>query len=110
MEPYEMSVLLKAMDDVFFTMRYPDAHSNIALQNEKASILDAFFRFLLGRASTSRRRVIRREWVSERKRLSIVFTKRYPTKQGVFRDEFISAKENDYATGEGLSNPTKRKT
>jgi len=26
MEPYEMSVLLKAMDDVFFTMRYPDAH------------------------------------------------------------------------------------
>ena len=47
MEPYEMSVLLKAMDDVFFTMRYPDAHSNIALQNEKASILDAFFRFLV---------------------------------------------------------------
>ena len=26
MEPLEMSVLLKAMDDVFFKMRYPDAH------------------------------------------------------------------------------------
>lgn len=26
MEPLEMSVLLKAMDDVFFTIRYPDAH------------------------------------------------------------------------------------
>lgn len=26
MEPAEMSVLLKAMDDVFFTIRYPDAH------------------------------------------------------------------------------------
>ena len=26
MEPLPMSVLLKAMDSVFFTMRYPDAH------------------------------------------------------------------------------------
>ena len=26
MEPFEMSVLLKAMDNVFFTLRYPDAH------------------------------------------------------------------------------------
>ncbi len=26
LEPYEMSVLLKQMDDVFFTIRYPDAH------------------------------------------------------------------------------------
>lgn len=26
MEPYEMSVLLKQMDDTFFTVRYPDAH------------------------------------------------------------------------------------
>ena len=26
LEPHEMSVLLKAMDDVFFTIRYPDAH------------------------------------------------------------------------------------
>ena len=26
LEPYEMSVLLKAMDDEFFTIRYPDAH------------------------------------------------------------------------------------
>lgn len=26
MEPLEISKLLKAMDDVFFTIRYPDAH------------------------------------------------------------------------------------
>ena len=26
LEPYEMSVLLKLMDDVFFTISYPDAH------------------------------------------------------------------------------------
>ena len=26
MEPLEISTLLKAMDDVFFTLRYPDAH------------------------------------------------------------------------------------
>ena len=26
LEPYEMSALLKAMDNVFFTVRYPDAH------------------------------------------------------------------------------------
>ncbi len=26
LEPYEMSVLLKSMDDVFFTISYPDAH------------------------------------------------------------------------------------
>ena len=26
LDPYEMSVLLKSMDDVFFTIRYPDAH------------------------------------------------------------------------------------
>ena len=26
LEPYEMSVLLKSMDNVFFTIRYPDAH------------------------------------------------------------------------------------
>lgn len=26
LEPHEMSVLLKQMDDVFFTIRYPDAH------------------------------------------------------------------------------------
>lgn len=26
LEPHEMSVLLKSMDDVFFTIRYPDAH------------------------------------------------------------------------------------
>ena len=26
MEPYEMAALLQAMDAVFFTMRYPDAH------------------------------------------------------------------------------------
>lgn len=26
LEPAEMSALLKAMDDVFFTLRYPDAH------------------------------------------------------------------------------------
>lgn len=29
LEPYEMSVLLKAMDDVFFTVRYPDAHDGM---------------------------------------------------------------------------------
>lgn len=26
LEPAEMSALLKAMDDVFFTLKYPDAH------------------------------------------------------------------------------------
>jgi len=30
-----------------------------------------------------------------------VFTKRYPTKQGVFRVEQAQTRENDYATGEG---------
>lgn len=29
MEPAEMSILLKAMDNVFFTMRYPDAHDGM---------------------------------------------------------------------------------
>lgn len=34
MEPEEMSVLLKAMDDVFFTMRYPDAHDGTYREGE----------------------------------------------------------------------------
>ena len=29
MEPAEMSALLKAMDEVFFTLSYPDAHDGI---------------------------------------------------------------------------------
>ena len=43
----------------------------------------------------------RRSWVSEQKGLSILFAKRYPTKQEVFRAEQAQARENDYATGEG---------
>ena len=39
--------------------------------------------------------------MSEQKGLSILFAKRYPTKQGVFRAEQAQARENDYATGEG---------
>ena len=35
-----------------------------------------------------------------------VFTQRYPTKQGVCRAEQAQATADDYATGEGPSNPT----
>ena len=48
----------------------------------------------------------RREWVSKRKRLTIVFALRYPTKQGVGRAECkrsVEAIDDDYATGEGKS-------
>ena len=34
MEPFEMSTLLKAMDDVFFTIRYPDAHDGTYREGE----------------------------------------------------------------------------
>jgi hypothetical protein len=34
LEPYEMSVLLKAMDDVFFKIRYPDAHDGMYREGE----------------------------------------------------------------------------
>ena len=33
-EPYEMSVLLKQMDDVFFTIKYPDAHDGTYREGE----------------------------------------------------------------------------
>ena len=49
----------------------------------------------------SRRR--QRSWVSKRKRLSIVFAQRYPTKQGVCRAEQAQATADDYATGESKS-------
>ena len=47
--------------------------------------------------------ITRRSWVSKRKRLSIVFAQRYPTKQGVWRAEQAQATADDYATGEGKS-------
>ncbi len=34
MEPLEMSILLKAMDNVFFTLRYPDAHDGAYREGE----------------------------------------------------------------------------
>lgn len=34
MEPHEMSALLKAMDSVFFTIRYPDAHDGAYREGE----------------------------------------------------------------------------
>jgi hypothetical protein len=34
LEPQEMSLLLKSMDDVFFTIRYPDAHDGMYREGE----------------------------------------------------------------------------
>jgi hypothetical protein len=34
LEPFEMSVLLKSMDNVFFTLRYPDAHDGMYREGE----------------------------------------------------------------------------
>lgn len=34
MEPAEMATLLKAMDEVFFTVRYPDAHDGTYREGE----------------------------------------------------------------------------
>lgn len=34
MEPADMAVLLKAMDNVFFTLRYPDAHDGTYREGE----------------------------------------------------------------------------
>ena len=41
--------------------------------------------------------------MSEKKRLSIVFLKRYRPKQGEYRAECIEAKIGDYATAAGTS-------